>query len=421
MRVLDLFCGAGGATVGMSLLGMHVTGVDWNPDACRTHVAAGHPTVRADLAMPLPIRGGDFDGVWASPPCTAFSMAGKGAGRELAPRLIAAIEAEDFAPWPDVDPAVWLVLPTLAAVLEARPGWTAWENVPQTKPVMKAVLKVLGRHGYRGTVTTLSAERFGVAQTRKRTFIIANRTRVDTITPTHHPYVQGEPSQPPEVSLLGTVHPWVSMAEGLGWHQPGLVLNTGLDWKPGGTRDDAQTIDPTRPGPTLSASAAAQWQWRLKLDAHREKGTERAAGEPAPSIYFGNAAANAQWSRNDQSGTEVDVDWPSKRPATSIAGRPLVADPGMNANRFNGASKSRNDGVHVSAAEAARLQAFPDGHPWQGSKTSTFRQIGNAVPPPVAAVVAGAAARTPWEQPVADYLADLYATPVPREAPPKAA
>lgn len=41
----------------------------------------------------------------------------------------------------------------------------------------------------------------------------------------------------------------------------------------------------------------------------------------------------------------------------------------------------------LTAAEAARLQDFPAGHPWQGSPTAQYLQIGNAVPPRLAEVV----------------------------------
>lgn len=39
----------------------------------------------------------------------------------------------------------------------------------------------------------------------------------------------------------------------------------------------------------------------------------------------------------------------------------------------------------VTVAEGARLQGFPDGYPWQGPRKSQGTQIGNAVPPPLAA------------------------------------
>jgi DNA (cytosine-5)-methyltransferase 1 len=44
----------------------------------------------------------------------------------------------------------------------------------------------------------------------------------------------------------------------------------------------------------------------------------------------------------------------------------------------------------LTHAEAARLQGFDDSHTWCGSKIEIARQIGNAVPPPLAAAVARA-------------------------------
>jgi len=47
----------------------------------------------------------------------------------------------------------------------------------------------------------------------------------------------------------------------------------------------------------------------------------------------------------------------------------------------------------ISHAEAARLQGFDERHVWCGSKVEIARQIGNAVPPPLAAAVARAVRR----------------------------
>jgi len=93
---------------------------------------------------------------------------------------------------------------------------------------------------------------------------------------------------------------------------------------------------------------------------------------------------------NDQSGTPFDPMWPFDRPALTIAGRPLLNHPGANANRFNGKTKSRNDGYWLTDEEMAVLQGFRRDYPFHGTRSSVQRQIGNCVPVQLAAAVLGA-------------------------------
>lgn len=53
----------------------------------------------------------------------------------------------------------------------------------------------------------------------------------------------------------------------------------------------------------------------------------------------------------------------------------------------------------LTVAEAAAIQGFPPDHPWQGNKTSQYRQVGNAVPPKLAEVVARAVIAANQENP----------------------
>lgn len=71
MKALDLFCGAGGATLGLLQAGFdHVVGIDIEPRHAKVYPGQ---FIHADIEH-LPVRLDDFDFVWASPPCQKFSF-----------------------------------------------------------------------------------------------------------------------------------------------------------------------------------------------------------------------------------------------------------------------------------------------------------------------------------------------------------
>jgi DNA (cytosine-5)-methyltransferase 1 len=68
-RLLDLFCGAGGATRGYQQAGFCVTGVDHHPHPRYV----GEAFVQADALEYLTAHGQEYDVIHASPPCQAYS------------------------------------------------------------------------------------------------------------------------------------------------------------------------------------------------------------------------------------------------------------------------------------------------------------------------------------------------------------
>jgi len=113
-RALDLFCGAGGASMGLHRAGFDVTGVDIAP---QRHYPFRF--IQAE-ATSFDVRG--YDLIWASPPCQAFTLANhraRTAGKSKHPNLI----------------------PVTRALLSAGSGGTPYiiENVP-TAPLEAPIM-----------------------------------------------------------------------------------------------------------------------------------------------------------------------------------------------------------------------------------------------------------------------------------------
>lgn len=87
-RLLDLFCGAGGAAMGYHRAGFEVVGVDIEP---QPHYPFEFH--QAEALEYLSEHGGEFDFIHASPPCQAFSVMTNGRWKDRVKKHLDLIDA----------------------------------------------------------------------------------------------------------------------------------------------------------------------------------------------------------------------------------------------------------------------------------------------------------------------------------------
>lgn len=397
MRDVELFAGPGGFSTGHKLANLddvELDGYEWDPDACATAVAAGHKRELADVAVvPLPPRG-SIRGLIGAPPCQGFSPAGLKLGRGDSPLIMRAID--DMAAGMDpeyvmdalhracADHRSSLVLQPLRWALAVNPEWICLEQVPPVLPIWQAMAEVLVRHGYSFWVGILSAERYGVPQTRRRAFLAANRVsgEVRMPMPTHSRYHSRDPQR-----LDPGMPKWVSMAEALQecWadedlvgfprradHQERIEID-GVEYR-------ARDLRPEKARSWIRFAGAGRTAQQTAGQIPRE------LDEPAHTI---TGKGTAVWLTGDAR-ARAALDEPAATIMSSRLGNPRweAGDPQdqRNYERQNVALRQ------VTIAEAAALQSFPHDYPFQGSRTAQFRQVGDAVPPQLAMHVLRAAA-----------------------------
>ncbi|PMR78517.1 DNA cytosine methyltransferase [Halomonas urumqiensis] len=205
-RVLDLFAGCGGISLGFQAAGFRNVGaVELDPAAARSHALNFHrdapeelreihaqsrdvvSTEPEDLLKEFRL-GGDpeshVDVVVGGPPCQSFARVGRAKLREVAEHPEAYLN----------DPRGNLYLRYLHYVRKLKPVAILMENVPDVlnyggHNIAEEVCEALRDLGYDARYTMLNAVFYGVPEMRERMFLVAYRTELNATrwfpAPTH--------------------------------------------------------------------------------------------------------------------------------------------------------------------------------------------------------------------------------------------
>lgn len=320
-KAIDLFCGAGGLTLGLKQAGFDVVGaIDIDEAACDSY-KMNHPEVNLwdtdikeltgkDVLNKLKIKPGELDLLAGCPPCQGFSSI----------RTLNGGPAEDERND--------LVFEFLRLVTELRPKSIMMENVPglaKDKRMQKFQGK-LKELGYESELDVINASDYGVPQRRRRMILLATQNGSIRITP-------------PQKNRRSTVREAI----------------TGLP-KPGNSGDMLHDYPENRQEKTMKMISLIPKDGGSRTDLPEEYVLDCHKRNPAG---FKDVYGRMKWD---------DV-------APTITGG--CSNPSK--GRFLHPEENRT----ITLREAALLQTFPVDYKFssKGGKQKIALQIGNALPP----------------------------------------
>ena len=379
MRSVELFSGCGGLALGLSRAGFHhELMLEWDSDAVETvlhnrkrgikHIHEW-PLEKADVRDVIWRRFADLDLVAGGPPCQPFSIGGKHRGHD---------DARDM--WPEV----------IRAVRETHPRGFLFENVRGlARPAFAHYLRWIVAHlhhpektraegeghethtrrlessklpiAYRVVVAQVNAADYGAAQKRHRVIVAGIRADLAGAL---------EPPKPTHTR------------ERLFWDQ----WVTGDYWRRHALRRPADILIPSTDRVTVRALRARD---------------EPPPGKPWVTVrdaLAGLGDPNGKANHVFQDGARVypgHTGSPLDQPAKALKAGDHGVPGGENMMvRDNGTVR------YFTVREAARLQGLPDTYLFPQSWTESMRQLGNAVPVPLA-------------EAMGQWMADTLATAAP--------
>lgn len=357
IAAISLFSGAGGLDLGARLAGCESLICVDNDESAIATLALNRTFARAEklladvrtlngnlLRRKIGMKKGALPLVIGGPPCQSFSKAAywTSTGEEASRRRrsagidVATRDSHRRARHPEADERSSLVLEYLRLVNELSPKAFVFENVlsllhPTNRTIFEAFIRKSEQLGYAVSYFSLNAADFGVPQTRQRVFVVGMRNgkRIVPPPPTHS--LKAGVDLRPTPGVIEVIAPFSSKAFEEDGEKVRGKWSDALREVPPGSNYKALTAWAGHQAPLFIAETRF-WNFLLKLHPN------------LPS-----------WT--------------------------ITANPGPWVGPFHWRNR------RLRSLEMAAIQGFPPNHKFSGERRSRIRQIGNAVPPALAAAV----------------------------------
>ncbi|MDZ7961471.1 MAG: DNA cytosine methyltransferase [Aulosira sp. DedQUE10] len=391
--VLDLFCGAGGMSLGFQNAGCNIlAGIDKNPYAIKTHhrnfpkcnfkLNAMEIESITDISQ-LKIEPGEVDILIGGPPCQVFSVVGIGKMKSL---------KKDIG----TDPRNFMYKHFIKYINYYRPLVFVLENVDnlQNKPIFKQIIKELElglpEHentypGYKTYPDVLTASDYGVPQHRKRLFIVGIRQDIDikfdfSMVKKSKSVTVGE-----AISDLITLYPLSRYTPLISLYMRYLSMGGKMVGLAGHKQKDARKpyLCPSESDyqkkmrKALTEEEELKGVWNHICRSHNPVDIVSFAMIPPGGKYtdLPESLRRYRWDIFDDKYKRLPWDKPSWT---------LTAHMQKDCLAYIHPKQHRT----ISVREAARLQSFPDNFVFDAPMTKMFELVGNSVPPLLAEAIA---------------------------------
>ena len=362
--IVDLFCGAGGLSLGFVQEGfkislandIEVCCIDTyshnHPETPRKHIVQGDINQVIENIQEL-LRFKDVDCVVGGPPCQGFSMANR-------QRLID-------------DPRNSLYKSYVKVVSIVNPKFFIMENVKGMQSVAHQVIEDFERIGYDVDCMVFNAKDFGVPQNRERLIYIGNRIGLSSTAILK------------EISESAKEYKEHVLADALFGLRTLLAMRinnaTEMDSEESGGKIERDRLQMTNPYIDLiNGGRVCDMVYNHKARYNNDRDIEIFGrlnqGDRSDDPKIADIMPYGR--RND-----IFKDKYFKLEEDKIC-KTITAHMKFDCNMYIHPTQARG----LTPREAARVQSYPDDYFFRGAYTKTYMQIGNSVPPMLGRAIA---------------------------------